>query len=149
MFSTSFGSWAPGVVWSYSKSKHKVKKYTQKNSKLHNSKQNCCLSWVSVMGLWTSRPRSSRLKLSCRISLLGTFKGILYTSDEVLLKRFNPYEWEITDCVSNESLEICWRVSHSICPLTSKLSIFRPAMETNSVFCSVGTPASYTAMWHN
>ena len=46
-------------------------------------------------------------------------------------------------------VKICSRVSQSIRPFTSTSRIWRPAMETLSVFCSVRTPISYTAMWHD
>jgi len=48
------------VFWYYSNSKQKAKQYTEKLiAKLQNWNQNSRLSWVSVIGLWTTQPRRS------------------------------------------------------------------------------------------
>ena len=49
MFSTAFGSWAPDVVLSYSKSKHKVKQYRQKNSPQSYTTQSKIVSYPGLV----------------------------------------------------------------------------------------------------
>ena len=53
------------VVWDNWNSKQKAKQYKQKNltTKLQNSNQNSCLSWVSLIALWTTWPRCSAFRL--------------------------------------------------------------------------------------
>jgi len=48
-----------------SNSKQKGKQYTENlTAKLQNSDQNFRISWVSLIGLWTNRPRNSAFRLS-------------------------------------------------------------------------------------
>ena len=47
----------------WSNSKQKAKQYTENLiAKLQNFNQNFCLSWVSLIGLWTTQPRGSAFR---------------------------------------------------------------------------------------
>ena len=52
-------------IWWLLKSKQKAKQYTENlSAKLQNSNQNSSFSWVSLIGLWTTRSRSYAFRLA-------------------------------------------------------------------------------------